>query len=302
MSKLKSFLDNPVYFVTSPAAKGYYNFLSDRAYLKFLYRICMGRRLDLKNPRFYNEKLQWLKLNDRKEIYHTMADKYDVRKYIADTIGNQYLIKCYGIYDSVDEIDFDALPDSFVLKCTHDSGSVEICRDKKNFDTDGAVSRLRQACKRNYYAAYREWSYKGLKPRIIAEEYMEDETGDLKDYKIMCFNGKAKVIEVHENRFLKGAVHTQTFYDTDWNILDIAQEGLEPCTEHRDRPECLDKMIELSEKIAADMYHARIDWYLLNGRILFGEITFYDGSGFEKFLKDEQELYLGDLIKLPTDR
>ena len=301
MSKIKDFLDNPVYFITSPAAKGYLDFLSDEAYLKLLYRATMGRRLDLKNPKLYNEKLQWLKLNDRKDIYHKMVDKYEVRQYIADTIGKQYLIECFGVYDSVEDIDPDALPERFVLKCTHDSGSVEICKDRSSFDAEAAFQRLSQAMNRKYYSTYREWPYKGLTPRIIAEEYLEDEEGDLKDYKIMCFNGRAEVIEVHENRFVSGREHTQTFYDRDWKRLDIVQHGLEPCTEHRDRPECLDEMIGLSEKIAKDMYHARIDWYQLKEKIYFGEITFYDGSGFEVFSNVEDERFLGDLMKLPTD-
>ena len=301
MGKLQTFIQNPAYFITSPASKGYLDFLSDKTYLKLLYRVVLGRKLDLKRPRLYNEKLQWLKLYDRKDIYHTMVDKYEVRKYIAEAIGEKYLIRCFGVYDDVDEIDIDSLPNSFVLKCTHDSGSVEICKDKRNFDFEEAYKRLKEACRRNYYATYREWPYKGVKARIIAEEYLEDETGDLKDYKIMCFNGKAEVIEVHENRFTKDAVHTQTFYDREWNVLDIIQEGLEPCTEYRDRPLHLDEMLRLSEVIAADMYHARVDWYEFNDRVLFGEITFYDGSGFEIFPKEEHEKFLGDLIKLPTD-
>ena len=301
MSRIKEFIDNPVYFITSPAAKGYLDWMSDRMYLKLLYRAVMHRRLDLKHPVLYNEKLQWLKLNDRRDIYRKMVDKYEVRDYIAETIGEEYLIKCYGVYDSVDDIDMDALPASFVLKCTHDSGSVEICRNKAAFDMDAAKNRLREACRRNYYSTYREWPYKGVKARIIAEEYLEDETGDLKDYKVMCFNGKAMIIEVHENRFVKDRIHTQTFYDREWNRLDIVQQGLELCTEHRDRPECMDMMLKLSEKIAADMYHVRIDWYELKGKVYFGEITFYDGSGFEVFPNEEHERYLGDLIRLPID-
>ena len=302
MSKIRDFLTNPVYFITSPASKGYLNFLSDETYLKLLYRATMHRRLNLKSPKLYNEKLQWLKLHDRKDIYATMVDKYEVRDYISATLGDEYLIDCYGIYDKADDIDYDALPDRFVLKCTHDSGSVEICRDRGSFDIKEATERLREACRRNYYSTYREWPYKDVRPRIIAEEYLEDACGDLKDYKIMCFGGRAEVIEVHENRFVKGREHTQTFYDRDWNRLDIIQHGLMPCTEHRDRPKCLDKMMELSELIAADMYHARIDWYQIDGRIYFGEITFYDGSGFERFDKEEDEIYLGNLICLPTDK
>ena len=212
MSKIRTFIENPQYFITSPAAKGWLNWVPDSLYLKVLYRVIMGRKLNLKNPKEYNEKLQWLKLNDRKPEYSTMVDKYEVRGYIEDLLGDKYLIPCLGIYDSVDDIDIDALPDRFVLKCTHDSGSVEICKDKSSFDIEGARHRLSQAMKRNYYATYREWPYKYVKPRIIAEGYLEGDGGDLKDYKVMCFNGEAKIIEVHENRFVEGKVHTQTFY------------------------------------------------------------------------------------------
>ncbi|MCR4754302.1 MAG: glycosyl transferase [Lachnospiraceae bacterium] len=262
----------------------------------------MHKRLNLKKPRLYNEKLQWLKLHDRKDIYHIMVDKYDVRDYISRTIGDEYLIKCFGVYDSVDEIDIDALPDRFVLKCTHDSGSVEICKDKPSFDIEEAKNRLREACRRNYYSTYREWPYKGVKARIIAEEYLEDETGDLKDYKVMCFNGKAEVIEVHENRFTEGKEHTQTFYDRDWKKLEITQPGLYSTSKDFVKQELHNKMLELSETLSGGLYHLRVDWYILGNQLKFGELTFYDGSGFFPFTRIEDEEYLGNLIKLPTDK
>ena len=221
MSKIRTFIENPQYFITSQASKGWLNWVPDSLYLKVLYRVIMGRKLNLKNPKEYNEKLQWLKLNDRKPEYSTMVDKYEVRGYIEDLLGDKYLIPCLGIYDSVDDIDIDALPDRFVLKCTHDSGSVEICKDKSSFDIEGARHRLSQAMKRNYYATYRGWPYKYVKPRIIAEGYLEGDGGDLKDYKVMCFNGEAKIIEVHENRFVEGKVHTQTFYDRELSLIHI---------------------------------------------------------------------------------
>ena len=304
MSKIRTFIENPQYFITSPASKGWLNWVPDSLYLKVLYRVIMGRKLNLKNPKEYNEKLQWLKLNDRKPEYSTMVDKYEVRGYIEDLLGDKYLIPCLGIYDSVDDIDIDALPDRFVLKCTHDSGSVEICKDKSSFDIEGARHRLSQAMKRNYYATYREWPYKYVKPRIIAEGYLEGDGGDLKDYKVMCFNGEAKIIEVHENRFVEGKVHTQTFYDREWSIVPVSQEciGTKRCDVPCRRPELLDTMIELSEKIAKDMYHVRVDWYVVGDSLYFGEITFFDGSGFDAFDTVEMELYLGDMIKIPTDK
>ena len=299
MSKIRTFIENPQYFITSPASKGWFNWVPDSLYLKVLYRVIMGRKLNLKNPKEYNEKLQWLKLNDRKPEYSTMVDKYEVRGYIEDLLGDKYLIPCLGIYDSVDDIDIDALPDRFVLKCTHDSGSVEICKDKSSFDIEGARHRLSQAMKRNYYATYREWPYKYVKPRIIAEGYLEGDGGDLKDYKVMCFNGEAKIIEVHENRFVEGRVHTQTFYDREWNIVPLTQVETVTVDRPGERPRQLDEILRLSELIAKDMYHARIDWYIEGDKIYFGEITFFDGSGFESFSTPEMERMLGDMINLP---
>ena len=299
IEKIKAFLNNPVYFITSPASKGYLNWVPDAIYLKILYRLSMGESCNLKNPVKYNEKLQWLKLHDRKPEYARMVDKYEVRGYIAETIGEEYLIPCYGVYNSFEEIDFSKLPEQFVLKCTHDSGSVEICKDKANFDFKGAKDRLTGAMGKNYYNTYREWPYKNVKPRIIAEKFMVDETvDDLRDYKIMCFNGEAKLIEVHENRFARERGYTQTFYDRAWNKLNIAQKGFIPTDEEREKPVKLDEMLALSEKIAKDMYHARIDWYLIGDKLYFGEITFYDGSGFAKFDDEKDDIFFGSLIQI----
>ncbi len=299
MGKLKTFLQNPQYFITSPAAKGWLDWVPDSIYLKLLYRVTTGEKCNLKNPVTYNEKLQWLKLNDRKSEYSDMVDKYEVRKIIENSVGVEYLIPCYGVYNSFDEIDFGKLPEQFVLKCTHDSGSVVICKDKISFDMDSARKSLETAMKRDYYSTYREWPYKYVKPRIIAEKFMVDESGDdLKDYKVMCFNGRAEVIEVHENRFTEGKEHTQTFYDRNWKKLPIVQEGLMYVQEERTAPVLLPKILELSEQLSKDMYHARIDWYIINGKIYFGEITFFDGSGFESFPNREDNLFLGSLIKL----
>lgn len=299
MSKFKHFLEHPEYFLTSPAAKGYLDWVPDKIYLKLLYKAILKTKCHIDKPVTFNEKIQWLKLHDRKPEYIKMVDKYDVREYIEGLFGEDMLIPCYGVYNSWDEIDFDKLPEEFVLKCTHDSGSVEICTDKASWNKDEAKARINAALKRNYYKAYREWPYKSVKPRIIIEKYMVDESGnDLKDYKIMCFNGKAKVIEVHENRFTEGEVHTQTFYTEKWEKLDISQPGMEPAEGIRPRPDKMDEMIAMSEKIAKDMYHVRVDWYIIQDKIYFGEITFYDGSGLEAFSTAENDLYLGNLIEL----
>lgn len=299
LKKIKAFFEEPMYFITSPAAKGYLNWIPDAIYLKILYRLIMREKCDLKNPVKYNEKLQWLKVHDRKPEYSRMVDKYEVRFYVAETIGEKYIVPFYGVYDSYEQIDFDKLPRQFVLKCTHDSGSVEICKDKSGFDIEKARMRLTNAMKKNYYNTYREWPYKNVKPRIVAEKFLVDESGDdLKDYKILCFEGKAKFIELHENRFVEGKQHTQTFYDRDWNKLDIIQEGYMSAEEVKEKPYKLNEMLELSEKIAKNMHHVRIDWYLIGDKIYFGEITFFDGSGFVKFLNKKDDEFFGKLIEL----
>lgn len=288
MSKIKKIMKRPVYFLTSPASRGLLNWVPDRIYLKMLYRLWTGEKLNLKNPVTFNEKVQWLKLYDRKEEYKKMVDKYEVREYIAGLIGESYLVKCYGVYDSFEQIDFAVLPEKFVMKCTHDSGSVVFCKNKKTFDKNAAKKRLERAMKRSYYGAYREWSYKDLKPRIIIEEYLEDGTGrDLTDYKIMCFNGKAKLIMTHENRYV---YHTQAYYDIDWNKTDLIQPYLPLSEGILERPAQLEKIYELSELIAKDMYHARIDWYVVKDKIYFGEITFYSASGLEPFVGDGDKI------------
>lgn len=299
MNKILFFLKNPCYFITIPASRGWLDWVPDGIYIKILYRLMTGEKCNLKNPETYNEKLQWLKLHDRKPEYANMVDKYEVRKIIEETIGEEYLIPCYGVFNSYDEIDFEKLPEQFVLKCTHDSGSVIICKNKAEFNIEEAKRKIEKALKRDYYSAYREWPYKFVKPRIIIEKYMVDESGDdLKDFKVMCFNGRAEVIEVHENRFTEGKEHTQTFYDRNWSKLPIVQEGLMYVKEERSMPVLLPVIMDLSEKLAKDMYHARIDWYLIKEKIYFGEITFFDGSGFESFPNREDNIFLGELIKI----
>jgi hypothetical protein len=300
MGKLKSFIKKPGYFITSAASRGLLDWVPDELYIKLLHRMFMGEKCSLNPPRTYNEKLQWLKLHDRKPEYVKMVDKYEVRSYIKELFGEEYLIPCYGVYNTFEEIDFERLPDQFVLKCTHDSGSVIICKDKASFDKNEAKQRLEKAMKKNYYRAYREWPYKEVKPRIIIEQYMEEEKGgDLTDYKIMCFNGKAKVVKVHEDRF--SDEHTQTFYDREWNRLPFGQGVVPPTTEKRQKPKEMETLFAMSEKITKDMYHARVDWYVIRGRIYFGEITFYNSSALKPFSSREDDLYLGSLLKLPTD-
>lgn len=243
----------------------------------------MGEKLDLKNPRTFNEKLQWLKLHDRKPEYTKMVDKYEVRKYIKKKIGEQYLIPLVGgPWDTFDDIDFSKLPDQFVLKCTHDSGSVAICKDKKAFDIEVVRKKFNRALKGNFFYGGREWPYKNVKPRIIAEKYMADESGtELKDYKIFNFNGIPKIIQVDYNRFVR---HKRNLYSTDWKYMDVAikyetDPNIEIC-----KPAKLDEMLGMAQSLSQNIPHIRTDFYSIGDKIYFGELTFYHESGFGKFM------------------
>ena len=271
--------------------------IPDKMYLKLLYKKCTKSKLNLDNPQTFNEKLQWLKLNNKKYEYTKMVDKYEVKKYVASIIGEEYIIPTIGVYDKFKDIDFDKLPNQFVLKCTHDSGGVAICEDKNKFDKIKARKILNFSLRRNYFYYSREYPYKNLKRRIIAEKYMKDEiSGDLRDYKLFCFNGECKLIQVDFDRFTN---HRRNLYDTDWNLI----EGLSikyPSDKNTiiEKPSNLDEMLEIARKLSKDIPFVRVDLYLINGRIYFGELTFFHGGGYEKFTPEEWNRKLGDMIKI----
>lgn len=276
---------------------GLYNNTSDEEYLKKLYKFRMGKELDLNNPKTFNEKLQWLKIHNRNPLYTTMVDKYAVKKYIADKIGEKYLIPTLGVWDNVEEIDFDKLPKQFVLKCTHDSGGIVICKDKSVLDYDKAKKKLKKSLESHFFLKWREWPYKDVKPRIIAEKFMEDDNAnELVDYKVLCFNGEPKIIEVHKGRF--NGQHTVDNYDVFWNKTDITQYNLPMTNEILSKPVFLEEMLSLSKVLSENIIHIRVDWYFIKGQLYFGELTFFDGSGFNLFCGDADEL-LGSWIKLP---
>lgn len=272
---------------------------NDALYLKMEYYFQTGRRLNLNNPKSYNEKLQWLKIHDRKPEYTQMVDKAGVKDYIAKTIGEQYVIPTLGVWKHFDEIDFTTLPEKFVLKCTHDSGGLVICKDKKTLDKVSAKEKIEKCLKKNYFYGTREWPYKDVEPRIIAEPLLEQANGEeICDYKVMCFNGKAKLIELHMNRHSDH--HTQDFYDVNWQKTEISQgKGYGGCSDIEvSKPSCLDEMLQLSETLTKDMAHCRVDWYVVNGHLYFGELTFFDGSGYVLFDDDKYDLLLGSWIHL----
>lgn len=275
--------------------RGGFDFLSDELYLKLIYWQKMGKKLNLKNPKRFNEKLQWLKLHDRKPEYSVMVDKYEVKNFVTSKIGSAYVIPTLGVWDKFEDIDFGELLDKFVLKCTHDSGGLVICKDKNKLDMKAAKTKINKSLQNNYYLQGREWPYKNVKPRILAEKYMVDESGfELKDYKVMCFEGEPKLIQVHSGRF---ASHTQDFYTTEWEHLAITQ-GVPLSDIQVERPACLQEMLEMSRILAAGLHQVRVDWYYVEGQLYFGEITFFDASGFDDFEPDEWNELVGSWIKI----
>lgn len=273
----------------------------DETYLKILYQIRTHKKLNLDNPQRYNEKIQWLKLYNRRPEYTTIVDKYLVKEYVANIIGSKYIIPTIGVWNTPEEIEWEKLPNQFVLKTTDGGGAVGviICKDKHTFDKMKAINQLRKALKQNIYRELREWPYKNVKKRILAEQYLTEKGSDsLHDYKVMCFDGKVKLIEFHEGRFSKS--HTQDFYDRDWNKTSITQGSYGEFSHIvAPRPQLLDEMIQLSELLAKGFPHIRVDWYMIENRLCFGEMTFFDGSGFVPWDRDDDDLLLGSWITLP---
>lgn len=270
--------------------------MPDKLYLKLMYQVKLGKRLNLKKPASFNEKLNWLKLYDRRDIYTRMADKYEVRQIVKERLGEEYLIPLLGLWDRAEDIDFDSLPDQFVLKCTHDSGSVIICRDAASFDREKAVKKLQDTLKVNYFYPSREWPYKNIKPRIIAEAYMVDESGtELKDYKIYNFSGKPELIQVDFGRFVH---HERNLYTLDWEYMDETIEYPKNPKVMIPKPDGLDEMLQCAEKLSEGIPSVRTDFYSINGRIYFGEITFYQEGGFARFEHQGFEEKLGRLIRI----
>lgn len=274
---------------------------ADALYLKLLYKNRMKKKLDLTNPKTYNEKLQWLKLYNRKPEYTVMVDKYAVKGYVEKIIGKEYIIPTLGVWEHFDDIDFDKLPDQFVLKCTHDSGGLVICKDKESLDKEKAKKQIEHCLKRRYFLNTREWPYKDVKPQIIAEKYMVDESGyELKDYKFFTFDGKVKAMFIATDRGSESETCFD-FYDCNFEHLPF-KNGHPNAKKKIIKPENFDKMIELAEKLGKDIPHARIDFYNINGKIYFGEITFFHWSGLKPFEPEEWDYKFGSWIQLPEGK
>ena len=274
--------------------------LPDEMFIRLNYLRRMKQWPDLKNPTTYNEKLQWLKLHDRQPLYTQLVDKYAVRRFVEERIGGEYLIPLVGgPWDSFDEIDFDALPEKFVLKCTHDSGGLLICRDKRTLDREKACRRIAQSLGQNFYYHNREWPYKDVRPRIIAEAYMEDaSTSELRDYKFFCFGGEPKMLFVASDRQTAGEETKFDFFDMDYNHLDL-RNGHPNAAVPPEKPAQFGLMRELAQKLSQGIPHVRVDLYEVNGRVYFGEMTFYHWSGMVPFDPPEWDERLGSWIRLP---
>ena len=272
-------------------------FIPDKLYLQLMYKHHIGKFINFNSPSTFNEKLQWLKLYDKKAAYTYLVDKYKAKKIVADAIGEEHIIRTYGVWDAPEKIDFDMLPNSFVLKWNHDSGSVVICRDKKSFNKDDALAKLQAGKYRSGFWYGREWPYKDVIPCVIAEEFIEGADGDLPDFKFMCFNGEVKCSFVCTKRFSNEGLHV-TFYDRDWQRLPFARKYP---TERQDiaKPEHYEEMVALAEKLSRNIPFVRVDFYDVNGKIYFGEMTFFPGSGFEKFNPPEWDEKIGDWLTLP---
>lgn len=279
------------------------SWLSDELYCKLHYRKTTGRKLNLKNPQTFMEKTNWLKLYDHNPFYNTLVDKAEVKKYVAGIIGDEYIIPTYGVFDSFEEIDFDSLPDQFVLKCTHDSGGLVICRDKSTFDKTAAKKKLKKHLRRKYYLQSREWPYKDVKPRIIAEKYVDGlMVENALEYKVTCCNG-----EIGFYTICTGIAHTfeerkNDFYDEAGNHQPYHTTYNDNAKERPVIPPQMGEILELSKKLCGTIPHIRVDWYIHDGKPLFGELTLYSWGGFFNWNEYKYDVELGKKIKLPIEK
>ncbi len=300
IKKLIKYAIDPVYRIGIDSRRGKYDHLPDKEYLEKRLSIITKKKIELDSPQTFNEKLQWLKLYDRKPIYTTMVDKYAVKQYIAEKIGEEYIIPTLGVWDSFDEIDFNKLPSQFVLKCTHDSGGLVICRDKTNLDMQKTKNRISKSLKHDFYMRGREWPYKNVPRRIIAEQYMEDAGHeDLRDYKFYCFNGEPKFLYLSESLSNHSKARI-SFVSMDWEKMPVKRNDYAEFDALPDKPVSFDLMIDLCKKLSENIPFLRVDLYEINGKVYFGELTFFPGSGFTMFEPEEWDYTFGSWITLPS--
>lgn len=295
-------MKNPYRLYNVFAMRGWFNKTPDHKYIAKRYSAHFGRRLNLENPKTFNEKLQWLKLYYRKPELTTLVDKYKVRDYIAKTLGEDYLIPLLGAWDSPNQIDFDQLPNQFVLKCNHNSGlGMCICKDKSSLDLASVRQGLEKGLAQNYYLAGREWPYKNVERKVICEKFMNDSSGGLIDYKFFCFNGTVDCVMLCLDRHLGDTKFY--FFDRNWKLKRLNVRGKNAPKDFTLRkPACMDEMFRIAEQLSVGHPFVRVDLYECNERIYFGEMTFFPDSGFDENLLPETDEYFGNLINLDTVR
>ncbi len=270
---------------------------TDKAYIRFKFRLRTGYFPDLSNPKSFNEKLQWLKLNDRDVRYVNLVDKIEAKKIVSNIIGEEYIIPTLATYKTFEEIDFSSLPEKFVIKTNHDSGGVFICKNKNTLDLRKLENKIGKSLRHNYFYVGREWPYKMIKPRILVEELIENtDSQDLPDYKFMCFNGKVRCCFICLDRRSKEGLCVN-FYDRDWKLMPFSRHYPIKNTPV-EKPKSYEKMIELAEKLAQGFRFVRVDFYNINGKIYFGELTLYPGNGWEEFEPLDWDYKLGEWINL----
>ena len=277
----------------------YGSWIPDKLYIQWMYRLKMGKKLNLKNPTTFSEKLQWLKLYNRRPEYTTMVDKYAVKEYVANIIGNKYIIPTLGVWDRPEDIDWDSLPNQFVLKTTHGGGNtgVVICKGKSSFDKQKAIEKLNRSLKQDIYKTLREWPYKNVPKRIIAEQFIEAENNDLPDYKFFCFDGEVKALFIGTER---GTGNVKfDYFDADFNHLDLIQQH--PMSGRQlEKPVGFEKMKKVASQLSKGIPQVRIDLYNVNGEIYFGEMTFTHHGGVVPFHPESWDYTFGSWIKLPS--
>lgn len=302
LKKLTSVIRNPSKIVVKLGKSSIGELVPDKVFLRAMYRASTGKKLNIDAPKGFNEKLQWLKLHDRNPKYINLVDKVEAKKYVQEVIGEEHIIPTIGVWNTFDEIDFSALPEQFVLKCTHDSGTVEIVKNKCTFDVKSARIRFQNALARNHYYGGREWPYKYVKPRIIAEKYMEDYTssetgGELVDYKFYCFQGKPRFLYIATANFCNGVKNDKMMYKwLDWSDTPFKRPDHAALQYDVKPPEKIEEMIQLAEKLSCGFPFVRTDFYYINDTVYFSELTFYPGSGVGLFEPESWEDEIGSWI------
>lgn len=299
MNSFIFFLKNPGILCKIIITK-YCHWMSDKLFLKIMFRLNHRKRLNLDHPQTFSEKLQWLKLYNRRPEYTVMVDKIKAKEYVASIIGDEYIIPTLGVWKDSDEIDFDALPERFVLKCNHNSGTgMYICKDKSKMDVEKVKAELRKGLHEDYYIKNREWPYKNVERRVFAEVYMEDEFGELRDYKFFCFDGEVKALFIATDRSRGEHAVRFDFFDENFNHLPFTN-GHPNASVLPKKPIMFEEMKALASKLSKGFPHVRVDFYEVGTQIYFGEMTFFHWSGMKPFVPEEWDYKFGSWIKLPT--